>query len=277
MIIVGVDPGVNGAVTILNTYNIKATVALPLTHNTLADIFQFLSEVRGGEVYYRANHISKLSSLHKVEHPRIQVLSPESTPDNTMEMYLENPGQIVVNSKTKGKDSTGALLAGMSASRKLGRSVGQWEGIAIALNISVSLVPPKVWQSAVNAKTRGDKNISKNAAIKCFPFLTGKSGQSTITHDVADSLLIALYGYLQYADPKYTPVAIKEHLADTHRASDISPKSSRSDKSSYSGGSHNLPNRTGTHPKGTKNGTNLPNPNARPKRPKRRSTGPRPV
>jgi len=231
MIIVGVDPGTNGAVTILNTYNFQGVISLPFAHNTLSDIYLYLSEVRGGEVHHRAQHVSKLSSLKKVQYHRHSPLTPEDTMDNTMEMYLEEPGQIVINSRARkgqnngrddigtarmsgksGRDNTGALLAGMTASRKLGRSVGQWEGIATALNISCMLVPPKKWQSTLNCPTRGDKNISKNLAIKCFPFLTSKTNKCIITHDIADSLLLALYGYLQYANPKYIPLSVRNSI-----------------------------------------------------------------
>tara|TARA_R110000868_G_scaffold208987_3_gene458549 strand:- start:1453 stop:2145 length:693 start_codon:yes stop_codon:yes gene_type:complete len=224
MIIIGVDPGVAGAVTILDTYRFKEVQSLPLVHNTMSDIYLFLSEIRGGAPYattvsnYRAQEVVPISqSLHKIRRrgPAISPLA-DDTLDNTMEMWLEEPGQIIVNSRittnesTGKKNSTGALLAGMTASRKLGRSIGQWEGLATALNISVNLVPPKRWQKTLNCTTGGDKNISKNMAIKAFPFLTNQSGKSTITHDIADSLLIALYGYLQYAEEKYIPYTVKQ-------------------------------------------------------------------
>ena len=157
-------------------------------------------------------------SLHRVyARAPVSPLADDDTYDNTMEMWLEEPGQIVVNSRTTTnmagkKDSTGALLAGMKSSRALGRSIGQWEGIATALNISVNLVPPKRWQSTLNCTTKGNKNISKKCAISAFPFLTDRNMKSTITHDIADSLLIALYGYLQYAEEKYIPVSVKKLL-----------------------------------------------------------------
>ena len=217
MIIIGVDPGVKGALTVLNTYDFYSTYAVPFVHNSMSDIFLSLSEIRGGEVYRRAQHVMNISkSLRTVERSTpIQVLAPDDTQDNSMEMWLEEPGQIVVNSRTKGKDATGALLAGMSSSRKLGRSIGFWEGIAVALNISITYVPPKKWQSALNCRSKGDKNITKNAAIKAFPFLTNARKESSITHDVADSLLIALYGYMQYAEPRYTPHCVKSLLKPT--------------------------------------------------------------
>jgi hypothetical protein len=236
MIIVGIDPGVNGAVAILDTYRFKEVQALPLTHNTLSDVYLFLSEIRGGVPYAladkhygyesdisdqaRAKHVSTLrKGMHIVQSnlPSRALAKGEDHDDNTMEMWLEEPGQIVVNSRTTredGKrDNTGALLAGMKASRSLGRSVGQWEGIAAGLNISVNLVPPKVWQGRLKCLTRGDKNISKKCAYTVFPYLTDKSGRTTITHDIADSLLIATYGYLQYADPKYYTSSLRRQLS----------------------------------------------------------------
>lgn len=225
MIIIGVDPGVNGAVTILNTYKYREVQSLPLTHNTLSDIYMFLSEIRGGSPYQTGlrNHraqpvVPTTKSLHRV-FARAPITKDEDHYDNTMEMWLEEPGQIVVNSRTtyegtaQKKNSTGALLAGMKASRALGRSIGQWEGIATALNISVNLVPPKRWQARLNCATKGDKNISKKCAISAFPFLTDNKGQSKITHDIADSLLIALYGYLQYAEEKYIPLSVRKLLS----------------------------------------------------------------
>ena len=186
MYIVGIDPGAKGAIAIIPSYAFNEAKAFPFVHNTPADILAYLSELRGGEVHTRASNIGK-PTLKSVS--ATGPVSPK-TDDNAMEIWLEEPGQIVINSRTNGKDSTGALLAGMSSSRKLGRSVGFWEGIATALNISPTLIPPKRWQSGLNCKTRGDKNISKNMAIQAFPRLTGKDGKSRITHDVADALLM---------------------------------------------------------------------------------------
>jgi hypothetical protein len=231
MIIIGVDPGVAGAVTILDTYKFREVKSLPLEHNTLSDIYLYLSEIRGGSPYEttkrnhteptRAQPVKQLSESLRMVRGRgpISPLADDDNQDNTMEMWLEEPGQIIVHSKTTysqatgKKNEAGAMLAGMTASRKLGRSIGQWEGIATALNISVNLVPPKRWQAALKCPTKGDKNISKNCAIKAFPFLTDKNGKSTITHDIADSLLIALYGYLQYAEQKYIPHSVKQLLS----------------------------------------------------------------
>lgn len=208
MIIIGVDPGAKGGVTILNTYAFREVQCLSLTHNTYADIYRYLSEIKGGEPC-RAARINYVRTV-AADGP-IQPLEEKEIPyDNTMEMYLEEPGQIIPNAK--GKTTAMKLLAGMTASRKLGRTVGIWEGLAIALNISVVLVPPMKWQRTILGTTsKGDKNMTKNAAIDMFPVLT-RNGKSRITHDIADSLLIALYGYLQYVPSERRPHSVRKNI-----------------------------------------------------------------
>lgn len=244
MIIVAIDPGANGGIAILNTYRFRETYAIPLAPNTLTDIYLFLSEIRGGEVYRRAKHISDLSNGHmersdilseisnknsnaknlggessnsaasvkKILPSISNVLRPDEAEDNTMEFWLEEPGQIVINSRTQGNNSTGSLLAGMTASRKLSRSVGQWEGIAAALNVTCNLVPPKRWQATIGSKAKGKKKLLKNDAEFIFNDLTDSKGKSKITNDVADALLIATYAYMQYADKQYWPLSLKNLL-----------------------------------------------------------------
>lgn len=227
MYIVAVDPGVHGAVTVLPLFSYLNVVSIPLVHNTLSDIILYLSEIRGGEPHRMIESLNALvpieeecknpncpnlplvnyvkESQSRCQHvPKsLRVVRGRSVPvnkvfDNSMEMWLEEPGQIVPYRKDK--NTTGALLAGMTASRKLGRSVGQWEGIAAALNISVKLVSPKKWQNRLNCKTGGDKKVSKKYAETAFPLFTDGKGKSKITHDVADSMLIAMYAYIQYAE-----------------------------------------------------------------------------
>jgi hypothetical protein len=211
MIIIGIDPGVKGAMCVINTYKFRESKVYPFSRMTLSDAYMFLSEIRGGGVYRtaRAHHV--LSNNPSVATD----ILPEEADDNTMEIWLEEPGQIVINSLTRGKDATKALLAGMTSSRKLGRAIGKWEGIGAALNVTVKLVPPKNWQKALGLKTKGDKKELKYCAEKIFHHLTKENARSTmeaITLDTADSLLIGLYGYMQYTNVVYWPIALKTYM-----------------------------------------------------------------
>ena len=216
--IVGIDPGEKGAVAIIPAYSFRETIAMPMEHNTMSDVYLHLSEMRGERsesscsVYQRAKPTTPIKKDLTYIKSRLPAIPKKDNSDTSMEVYLEQPGQIMVNRLRDGKDNTAGLLAGMSASRKLGRSVGQWEGICTALHILPTLVAPKKWQSKLGCPTRGDKNISKNLAIRVFPFLTDGTGKSTITHGTADALLIALYGYLQTANPNYIPRSVKDNI-----------------------------------------------------------------
>lgn len=212
--IVGIDPGEHGAVAIIPAYAFREAIAMSMDKNTMSDIYLYLSELRGGSVWQRAKPTTPLKKeLNYIRARGPAIPKDESELQDTyMEIYLEEPGQIMVNRLKDGKDNTAGLLAGMSASRKLGRSVGQWEGISTALHILPTLVAPKKWQGRLKCPTRGDKRISLNLAKKVFWFLTNAKGESTITHSTADALLIALYGYLQTANPKYIPKSVADNI-----------------------------------------------------------------
>lgn len=210
--IVGIDPGEHGAVAIIPAFSFKGVIAMSMDKNTMSDIYLYLSELRGGSVWQRAKPVVPLKRELNYIRARGPAIPKEENPDTTVEVYLEEPGQIMVNRLKDGKDNTAGLLAGMSASRKLGRSVGQWEGVCTALHILPTLVAPKKWQGRLKCPTRGDKRISLNLAKKVFWFLTNAKGESTITHSTADALLIALYGYLQTANPKYIPKSVADNI-----------------------------------------------------------------
>lgn len=76
---------------------------------------------------------------------------------------------------------------GVASSFKFGKSYGFLLGCATALGVRIFEVTPQKWQKALGCLTHGDKNISKAAAQRLFPYLK-------VTHATADALLIAEYG-----------------------------------------------------------------------------------
>jgi len=76
---------------------------------------------------------------------------------------------------------------GSKANWALGQNYGFLRGCLTALRIPFHDVAPNTWQKALGCQTRGDKNVSKQAAQQLFPDIK-------ITHAIADSLLIAEYG-----------------------------------------------------------------------------------
>ena len=77
---------------------------------------------------------------------------------------------------------------GVSSTFKFGRNLGTLEGILAALDIPMEHVTPQKWQQALGCLSKGNKNVTKAKAQELYPSLK-------ITHNVADALLIATYGY----------------------------------------------------------------------------------
>lgn len=169
MKIIGIDPGASGGVAYMDTRDFGRTVAYSLKKFTLVDLIDLL---RGLE-------------------------------DEQVQVYLENPNLPMFNKHTQNNFN-------VQAHSKLNRSIGQLEGVCIACGRKPVLISPIKWQNRLQCRTKGDKNVSKRKAIQCFPFMTKvvkSSGEevSRITHDIADALLIALYGYLENVEARYIP------------------------------------------------------------------------
>jgi hypothetical protein len=225
MIIIAVDPGADGAVTLLPIYSFKSVVVLPFKYNSLTDIFQYIqaealqyedtqpylpqSGNRSSLVHPYLSEVGERSRLVTASKPTIPPIDISPKQRNTqMELWLEDPAYIP-------KDGKFSL-------RKLGERIGEWKGIAAALNLIPQLVSPKTWQSALDIKVKGNKNVSKEFAQKAFPFLTKRNkgnilkSESAITLSTADSLLIALYAYTLYTPRDRMPHSLKSLLPMKH-------------------------------------------------------------
>lgn len=97
---------------------------------------------------------------------------------------------------------------GIASSGKFMRDVGTWYGICIALGCTIYEVTPQTWQRAMRCLTKGDKNVSKRRAQELFP-------EVTVTHAIADALLIGLYGSdkvpIVFVGDEYVPPMAKSN------------------------------------------------------------------
>ena len=168
MIYVGIDPGMKGALAAIDQYNARRVLTMPFDKFSMNDVALQFKEWRE-------------------EDAQVHVL-------------LENPSLPMFNRHTQNNFSVQAYT-------KLYRSIGVIEGICIAHNYIPEKIGPVKWQNRLNCRTGGDKKITHKRANELFPFLfrRTKAGdrKSIITHTIADALLIALYNYLDHADPKY--------------------------------------------------------------------------
>lgn len=163
---IGIDPGCKGGICILDQYKIRNIMTISLEKVGLADVGSFFSGMRAD--------------------------------DEKAIVYLENPSLPPTNLKRA--SGTGANVQGYT---KLYRSLGQLEGICVAFGYIPELINPRTWQSRLDVLTKGDKNVTKNEAIKLFPFYAKREGVTRVTHDIADAMLIALLCYLDHTPSKY--------------------------------------------------------------------------
>jgi hypothetical protein len=89
---------------------------------------------------------------------------------------------------------------GVASSFKFGFSAGFLRGLLVASAIPFVVVSPQRWQKEINCMTRGDKNISKDAAQRIW------TGGVRITHANADALLLAEYCRRQWTKTQPSPV-----------------------------------------------------------------------
>lgn len=76
---------------------------------------------------------------------------------------------------------------GVVSAFTFGRGLGNIEAACQAVGIRLEWVAPGVWQRTLSCLSKGDKTVTKRRAQELFPTLT-------ITHAIADALLIAEYG-----------------------------------------------------------------------------------
>lgn len=76
---------------------------------------------------------------------------------------------------------------GVVSAFTFGRGLGNIEAACQAAGIRLEWVAPGVWQRTLSCLSKGDKTVTKRRAQELFPTLT-------ITHAIADALLIAEYG-----------------------------------------------------------------------------------
>ena len=161
MHIIGIDPGLTGAVAILPDGLFFDTPTASVKKGS------------SKKVYLVAEMASFIRSFGDSSDPHSHV-------------YIEDvhamPGQ------------------GVSSTFNFGRGFGLWEGIVAALGIPYTLITPQRWQKVMLTGLPGkDKGASRVRAGQLFPQLAGQLNRVK-DHGRADALLIAEYGRRQHGD-----------------------------------------------------------------------------
>ena len=153
MIIIGIDPGVSGAICILNNGKITEVYEMP----TMIDGKKNKKQVNGAEItnIFQKELISNKDAKVVIEHVSAM------------------PGQ------------------GVTSMFNFGQSFGVLKGICAALKLPVYFVRPVKWKKHFNL-IRTNKDASRTKVIEIFPYISSKIPKKKDANK-ADAILIAAY------------------------------------------------------------------------------------
>ena len=160
-IIIGIDPGLSGAVGVVHPTGYTA-------HDTP------ILTVKVGKGYRHRYHLQEMISLLE------RIRSDAEHQDFTMECWLEDvhamPGQ------------------GVSSMFSMGRGLGNWEAIVSTLKIPLYFVSPIRWKNKIMDGQGKKKSAAVLKAQQIFPNAVLRTERGRLLDGRAEALLIAEYG-----------------------------------------------------------------------------------
>ena len=157
MYIIGIDPGISGAICFMENGKIIDVIEMP----SMAEGKKNKKQVNGAQIF---NEISlKIKNLNKTE---VKVV---------IEHVTAMPGQ------------------GVTSMFNFGQSFGILKGICSAMNLSMYFVRPAKWKKYFNL-INSEKDASRTKAIEIFPYFSMNLSKKKDANK-ADAMLIASFFY----------------------------------------------------------------------------------
>ena len=160
MLIIGIDPGISGAISFLENGKILDVVEMP----TMTDGKKNKKQVNGSQIY---NEI--LKRINKIEKQNIRVI---------IEQVSAMPGQ------------------GVTSMFNFGQSFGILKGICSAMQLPMYFVRPAKWKKYFGL-INSEKDASRTKAIEMFPYFSSHLSKKKDSNK-ADAILIASFYYETY-------------------------------------------------------------------------------
>ena len=155
MLVIGIDPGISGAICFFENGEIKDVIDMPV----MADGKKNKRQINGAQIYneifVRTKNLSKKNIFVIVE------------------QVSAMPGQ------------------GVTSMFNFGQSFGVIKGICSAMQLSTQFVRPVKWKKYFNL-LKTEKEASRSKAIEIFPYISSKLSRKKDSNR-ADAILIASY------------------------------------------------------------------------------------
>ena len=160
MYIIGIDPGISGAICFFDNGKIIDVIEMP----TMAEGKKNKKQVNGNQLY---NELKKYLSEINIDEACVVV-----------EHVTAMPGQ------------------GVTSMFNFGQSFGVIKGICSAMQLPIHFIRPTKWKKYFNL-INSSKDASRSRAIELFPKVSEKLKRKKDSNK-ADSILIASYYYNTY-------------------------------------------------------------------------------
>ena len=155
MLIIGMDPGISGAICFFENGEVKEIIDMP----NMADGKKNKRQINGPQVY---NEIS--SRIKNTPKKEIVVV---------IEQVSAMPGQ------------------GVTSMFNFGQSFGVLKGICSAMQLSIRFIRPAKWKKYFGL-IKTEKDASRTKVIEIFPYISSQLSRKKDSNK-ADSILIAKY------------------------------------------------------------------------------------
>ena len=155
MLIIAIDPGINGAICFFENGEVKDVIEMP----TMAEGKKNKRQVNGHQMF---NELSFRIKKYDIQNINVVV-----------EQVSAMPGQ------------------GVTSMFNFGQSFGVIKGICAALNLPIYFIRPTKWKKHFNL-IKTNKDASRTKVIEVYPEISSKL-QRKKDSNRADAILIALY------------------------------------------------------------------------------------
>ena len=160
MLIIGIDPGITGAICFFENGEVKDIIEMP----NMADGKKNKRQINGPQIY---NEIS----ARIIDIPKKDVLI-------VIEQVSAMPGQ------------------GVTSMFNFGQSFGVIKGICSAMQLSMHFVRPVKWKKYFSL-IKSEKDASRTKVIEIFPYISSKLSKKKDSNK-ADAILIASFFHNTY-------------------------------------------------------------------------------
>ena len=155
MLIIGIDPGISGAICFFKNGEVKEILDMP----TMAEGKKNKRQINGPQIY---NEISK--RIINISKKEVVVV---------IEQVAAMPGQ------------------GVTSMFNFGQSFGVLKGICSAMQLSMHFVRPAKWKKYFNL-IKTEKDASRTKVIEIFPYISSQLSRKKDSNK-ADAILIASF------------------------------------------------------------------------------------